>query len=129
MALDPADRLVTAYSYDPVGNVAAVAVREGAAGPVVRLATHTYSAARHWLEGVENTVAAGAVAGTFAYTRRADGQVTRVVDATAQPGGGSVARVIGYGYDALNRLTAETERATEAGPAVDAQLHKRHGHH
>ena len=41
-----------------------------AGSPVVRLTTNQYDDVRHWLKGVENKDATGAVTSAFTYTRQ-----------------------------------------------------------
>ncbi|MGL4419249.1 MAG: HNH/ENDO VII family nuclease, partial [Gemmataceae bacterium] len=95
----------TKYAYNDIGNVTSVMVTDGANTP--RLTTHSYDPQRHWLTGVENK-SAGVVVSSFVYTRRADGQMSKVVESVMQPGGGLENSTAVFTYDASNRLTKET---------------------
>ncbi|MBX9580312.1 MAG: putative Ig domain-containing protein [Gemmataceae bacterium] len=106
----------TTYVYDQAGAVDAVTVTQGAAP--VRYTDYVYDAARGWVTRVTNkTSAAGTQLSDFQYTRRADGQVTQVVESVNQPTGGPAAVTVNYTYDALNRLVMEV--ADAAGTADD----------
>ncbi|MGL4424278.1 MAG: RHS repeat-associated core domain-containing protein, partial [Gemmataceae bacterium] len=95
----------TKYAYNDIGNVTSVMVTDGANTP--RFTTHSYDPQRHWLTGIENK-SAGVLVSSFAYTRRADGQMSKVVESVTQPGGGLENTTAIFTYDASNRLTKET---------------------
>jgi RHS repeat-associated protein len=108
-----ASPVVTGYTYDPVGNVSAVTVNQGATA--LRQTTNTYDPNRHWLVGVQNKDGAGSVLSSFTYTRRGDGQITTASEAVTQPGGGTETTTTTYAYDGLDRLTREAADTSTPG--------------
>jgi hypothetical protein len=104
--------VVTTYDFDVVGNVEEVRVTEGS--KVLRETDHQYDPQRHWLVGVDNK-ANGVLVSSFDYTRRADGQITKVAESVLPADGGTfpVGTLIEYTYDSLNRLTKETHSGSD----------------
>lgn len=71
---------------------AAYRASDGLTLAAVRTTTNTCGGKRHWLDQVVNLGVGGVAESTFAYTRRADGQVTPVEESVRQPNAALSAR-------------------------------------
>jgi RHS repeat-associated protein len=98
--------VVTAYGYDAVGDLTTQVTTQGSA--TLASTTDVYDEQMHWLKSVVNAGGFGSTLSSFTYTRRADGQITQVVE-TVNPSAASapVHTTTVYSYDALDRLTEE----------------------
>jgi RHS repeat-associated protein/uncharacterized repeat protein (TIGR01451 family) len=110
--LDPAIETASAYNF--AGDLTSVTVSQGSGR---RHTAYEYDPARGWLTRVTNRLRANgaSVLSDFQYTRRPDGQITRVVESVMQPDESYAVTTNEYVYDALNRLTREDVATSQAG--------------